>query len=553
MEYGPLPLDRAEGAVLAHGVRLSGRSFKKGRVLSAEDVAALRAAGHDAVVAVRLEPGDVPEDAAAERVARAACGPGARCAAPFTGRCNLYADHGGLALIDRDRVDALNLIDESLTLATVPPFDLVEPGQMLATVKVIPFAAAEPVVAAAVAAAEREGPLVRVAALRAMPVGLVLTRLPDTRESILDKTVATMRDRLGRLGSHIAAERRCDHSAEAVGAAVRDLADAGCRPVLVFGASAIVDRHDVVPAGMVRAGGTIDHFGMPVDPGNLLLLAHRGDVSLVGLPGCARSPKINGLDWILWRLLAGVPIARTDVMRMGAGGLLKEFAGRPQPRSGPRGEDAPPATDGEPTDGDAPRMPRIGAVVLAAGQSRRAGGINKLLAEIDGVPILGRVLDAVAASGAGPVVVVTGHQADRVRAACAGRDVSFAHNPDYADGLSTSLRTGVAALPGGLDGAIVCLGDMPRVSARHIDRLVAAFNPLEGRAICVPTAGGKRGNPVLWAARFFPDMQEIAGDVGARHLIGIHEDVVAEVPVDDDGVLLDLDTPEALRTAGAAI
>jgi molybdenum cofactor cytidylyltransferase len=162
--------------------------------------------------------------------------------------------------------------------------------------------------------------------------------------------------------------------------------------------------------------------------------------------------------------------------------------------------------------------------------------------------MVARVVDAVLASQARPVVVVTGNEAERVRAALTGRAVTFAHNPDYADGLSASLRRGIAAVPENCDGALVCLGDMPRVPARTLDRLIAAFNPAEGRAICVPVREGRRGNPVLWARRFFPEIGQLAGDVGAKHLIGAYPEAVAEVAVDDDGVLIDIDTPQALAS-----
>jgi molybdenum cofactor cytidylyltransferase len=150
------------------------------------------------------------------------------------------------------------------------------------------------------------------------------------------------------------------------------------------------------------------------------------------------------------------------------------------------------------------------------------------------------------ASRARPIIAVLGNQAEAVDAALGKLPVERVHNPEFAGGLSTSLKRGVAALPPDLDGALVCLGDMPLISGRHLDRLIAAFNPLEGRAIIVPIRSGKRGNPVLWSSRFFPDMAELAGDVGAKHLIGEHAELVAEVEMDDDAVLVDIDTPEAL-------
>jgi molybdenum cofactor cytidylyltransferase len=296
----------------------------------------------------------------------------------------------------------------------------------------------------------------------------------------------------------------------------------------------------VLPAGIGRAGGNVEHFGMPVDPGNLLLLAHLGDMPVLGLPGCARSPKLNGFDWVLQRIAAGVPVTRRDIMMMGAGGLLTEIPTRPLPRAS--------ATETEPV---MPRAPRIAALILAAGQSRRMGALNKMIAEVDGKPMVAHALAAVTASQAGPVVVVTGHDPDAVRAALAGHEIRFVHNPHYAEGLSTSLRAGLAALPPDIDGVLVCLGDMPRVTHETLNRLIAAYNPVEGRAICVPTVEGKRGNPVLWDRRFFAEMQDLAGDVGARHLIGAHADQVCEVPMEGNGALLDIDTPEALQALGS--
>ena len=535
MIFGRTPLDDAVGATLVHSVRLPGLAMKKGRVLSADDVAALREAGIGAVVAVRLEDGDVPEDTAATRIAEAACGDNVTRQAAFTGRCNLYADIAGVAVIDRTRVDALNLLDEAVTIATVEPFDIVEAGQMLATVKIIPFAAPAPAVEAAETVARDGAPLVRIAELKPHAVGIVLTQLPGTKDGVLDKTVKVLEARLSTLGSRLKRQDRCAHDAEAVAAAIEAQLDDGCDPVLIFGASAITDRRDEVPAGIVLAGGAVDHFGMPVDPGNLLLMGHHGAVPVVGLPGCARSPKLNGFDWVLMRLLADLPVTRQDIMRMGAGGLLKEIATRPQPRAG----------DPEVV-AVAPRAPKVGALVLAAGQSRRMGAANKLLADIEGEAMVARVVDTVLASQAGPVVVVTGHQPDAVQAALANRDVGFAHNPDFAGGLSTSLGAGLGALPQDLDAVIVVLGDMPRIRPAHIDRLIAGFNPVEGRAICVPTFKGKRGNPVLWGRQFFTEMAQVAGDVGAKHLIGEHADQVAEVAMDDDAIFVDIDTPQAL-------
>ena len=538
MKLGAVPLDQAEGAVLVHGVRAAGLALKKGTVLGPGDVAALRAAGLDAVAAARLDPGDVGEDDAAVRVARAAQGSNLSLGAAFTGRCNLFAEARGLAVVDRARLDGCNLVDEAVTIATIEPYAPVEPGDLVATVKIIPLAVPGAVLDACAANAGGPEPLLRVAAYRPKTAGLVQTRLPGARESLLDKAVEGLGRRLAALGGSLARELRCAHDEAEVAEAVGGLAAAGVDMVLVLGASATVDRRDVVPTAIERAGGAVEHFGMPVDPGNLTLLARLGDIPVLGLPGSARSPRIHGLDWLLRRIMADVHARPEDIMRMGAGGLLKEIVQRPLPRA--KASPRPRAA------AEAQPAPRIAALVLAAGQSRRMGAANKLLGEIGGSSMVARVVAAAAASRADPVIVVTGHQAEAVRAALAGSEVTFVHNPDFAAGLSTSLAAGLGALPDGVDGAVVCLGDMPRVGAALIDRLIDAFDAASGRAICVPTHGGKRGNPVLWARRFFAEMAAIEGDTGARHLIGAHANLVHEVACADDAMLIDVDTPDAL-------
>jgi molybdenum cofactor cytidylyltransferase len=334
-------------------------------------------------------------------------------------------------------------------------------------------------------------------------------------------------------------EERCAHATSELASTIRDVLGHGIDILLIHGASAILDRRDVIPAAIVAAGGRVDHFGMPVDPGNLLLLGHVGERVVLGLPGCARSPRVNGFDWVLERLVAGLPVGSAEIMRMGSGGLLAEIPSRPLPRAE--------ATPAEHRPAAKPAGPRIGALLLAAGQSRRMGGPNKLLAEVDGTPMVAYVARRLLASRARPIIAVLGNQADAVDSALGKLPAERVRNPEFAGGLSTSLKRGIAALPPDLDGTLVCLGDMPMISGRHIDHLIAAFNPLEGRAIIVPTRRGKRGNPVLWSKRFFPEMAELSGDVGAKHLIGEHAELVAEVEMDDDAILIDIDTPEALE------
>ena len=530
MKFGPVPLREAEGGVAVHSIRKPGLVLKKGTVIGKPEIAALAEAGISEIVVARIEPGDVSEDAAAAEIAAAVQGEGVRVDRAFTGRANLFAQEAGVLVVDKDAVDRLNEVDESITFATLPAYKPVVAGEMIATVKIIPFAVPIAQRDAALAVVRARAPLIRVAPYRIRKIGVVSTLLPGLAPKVIDKTLRVTEERLAPAGARIVAERRVPHEQGALAAAIEEVLAAGAELVIVFGASAIADRRDVIPAAVEAVGGRIEHFGMPVDPGNLLLIGSARERPVLGAPGCARSPKENGFDWVLMRLLAGLPVSREAITGMGVGGLLMEIVTRPQPRA-----DVVP-----------PHPKRIAAVVLAAGRSTRMGGPNKLLAEIARRPLVRIVAEEALASRADPVIVVAGHQRAEVEKALAGLRVRIVHNPDFAEGLGTSLRAGIAAVPADSDAAIVCLGDMPRVDATLMNRLIAAFDPDRGALVVVPTFEGKRGNPVLWSRRFFPDLMAIEGDVGARRLIGRYSEAVAEVTVEGKAALIDVDTPEAL-------
>ncbi len=537
MKFGPIRLREALGAIVAHTIGLGQDGvIRKGTRIGIDEVARLDAAGIDEIIGARLEMGDVHEDAAAERIADAVLGAGIVSEPGHTGRCNLFARSAGLLQVDKAGVDRLNRIDPAITFATLPEAAAVEAGRMVATVKIIPFAVNEVVLTAAITAAQNHGRgLIEIAPYRPLRIGLAATRLPGTKPSVLDKTRRVLQARLDPAGAEIAEERRVGHDVEALAGALRGLAGAGHDLIVIFGASAVVDPGDVLPAAIVAAGGRVDHLGMPVDPGNLLIIGELAGVPVIGAPGCARSPKENGFDWVLQRMLAGLDVTAEDIMAMGVGGLLMEIVTRPQPREAAAESGA-----------------NVAAIVLAAGRSRRMGGPNKLIATIDGVPIVRRAVEAALESRATSVTVVTGHRADAVEAALDGLDVAFVHNTDYAEGLSTSLRAGIGALPEDVDAALVLLGDMPMVAPEALDRLIDAFDPEAGAMLVVPTYRGKRGNPILWSRRFFDELTTIHGDTGARHLIGEYADGVVEVEI-GEAVAIDVDTQEALKRVGGEV
>lgn len=331
MRFGPVPLAEAEGAVLAHSLIVAGRKLSKGRVLGRAEVASLAAAGLSAVTVARLDPGDVGEDAAAERLAGALVPDpaAARLAltAPHAGRVNLHALGPGIVELDAGAVHALNRVDPALTLATLAPFTRVTEGMLVGTVKVIAYAVAGRALEEAAGVA-RGAVRVRPVALKS--AGLILTTTGAPNDGRLArKGEAAVAARLDALGMRLEAVVEVPHEA---GAIARALGGIGGDMVLILTSAATSDLHDTAPEGVRAAGGTVARFGMPVDPGNLLFVGTLGPRPVIGLPGCARSVALNGADWVLERLACGLSVSDDDISAMGVGGLLKEIPIRPQPR-----------------------------------------------------------------------------------------------------------------------------------------------------------------------------------------------------------------------------
>ena len=534
MKFGPIAIDEAAGAILAHATNVGERRLRKAHRLSADDVAELKLAGATEVIAAVLDADDLAEDEAATRIARAFVVEGIETKPAATGRVNMYAKAAGVFTVDRALIDAINRVDPSITIATVAEFAAVEAGRMVATVKIIPFAVKAALVETVAAIAEARRAFA-VKAYRPVKVGIVQTVLPGIKDSVLAKTLKVTEARLARSGSHVTAERRTDHREAAVADALKSLAR-DSDMVVMFGASAMSDPDDVIPAAIRLAGGEVVRAGMPVDPGNLIVVGRLGGKPVLGAPGCARSPKENGFDWVLDRLIAGIDITDADIAGLGVGGLLMEIPTRPQPR-----EAAVRA-----------RRLRVDAVVLAAGRSSRMGGPNKLMALFDGYPLVRRTAETALLSRAGEVVVVTGHQEQRVSAALAGLAVRRTHNLDYASGLAGSLIAGIRALAPEADGALIMLGDMPGVAAADLDRLIAAFVTSNGAAIVRATHDGRRGNPVILPRALFPEVMTLEGDTGARHIVESTDNAVVDVEI-GAGAAVDVDTPEAMQLAGGVL
>ncbi len=535
MIFGEFPLAQCEGLLLAHSLRVAGGAMKKGRRLTSADLQVLAAAGHASVYGARLAAADLAEDAAATAVAALLQGEGIVARRAYTGRCNLHATQRGLVTIDAGIIGRINRIDEAVTVATLPPLAAVRAGAVVATVKIIPLAVSADVIARC---AEQAGPgravgLLPYAEKRA---ALIVTEQPGDPAKNYAAAVTSSRRRIEDLGSHLGLVQRCAHQRDAVALALRETLAAGCDLLMIAGATVPKDRADTIPSAIVAAGGEILHFGMPVEPGNMLLLARIGDVPVIILPGCARSRRTNGLDWVLQRMLAGLPMGPGEIMAMGVGGLI---------RSAPEAAEDPDAV--EPAAQRVAPGRRVAALVLAAGSSRRMAGSNKLLQPVGGVPMVRRAANAALAARCAGVVVVTGFAADAVRQGLAGLDLEFVHNAAHESGMASSLRAGLQALPADTDAVVVVLGDMPCIDAGHIDRLVAAFDPQRGN-IVVPMMQGRRGNPILWPREFFAEMRQVQGDIGARELLQRHADRIDSVACEDEAIFADVDTPAALES-----
>ena len=534
MKFGPIPIEAAEGAVLAHATTAGERRFRKAHRLNAEDVSILKSAGILQVVAAVLAPGDLGEDAAAQSIAEAMTFSGIEAKPAATGRVNLHAQTAGIFTVNAEMIDAINAVDPAITIATLAQHAPVEKGGMVATVKIIPFAVAFTLVNA-VTKICAGGEIFAVNAYKPVRVGVIQTVLPGLKPGVLDKTLRVTEARLARSGGRLTAERRTPHEIAPVAEAASSLARDNDM-VVIFGASAMSDFADVVPAAIEMAGGTVIRAGMPVDPGNLLVLGTLGGKRVIGAPGCARSPKENGFDWVLDRLVAGLDVTARDIAGMGVGGLLMEIPTRPQPR-----EPMP-----------AKSKLKVGIVLLAAGRSSRMGGPNKLLALFDGQPLVRRTAERTLDSKASGTIVVTGHQRERVRGALSGLDVTFADNPDFADGLSSSLKAGIAFLPEDIAGAMIVLGDMPGVASDDLDRLIEAFRKAGGNSVVRASHAGKRGNPVLLPRSLFSAIAHLEGDTGARHLVEAEGLDVIDVEI-GEGASVDVDTREALEGAGGVL
>ena len=531
MFFGELPLDQAEGAILAHSYRSAqGRGkIRKGEHLTEPLIAILRADGVTRVTVARLDENDLHENQAALFIAQALAGQNTELGQAITGRVNIHAACDGLLTISEQVINAINCIDESITVATLSPAARVATGQIVATIKIITYAAASSHVDKAVSEAGNSLVVHNFCDAKAC---LIQTKVATTKDSVLDKTRVTSENRLLQRQAVLMSEQRTAHCVSELCVALEHARSQTPDWILIFGASATSDRNDVVPAAVVRSGGSLVHFGMPVDPGNLLLLGNLGSAIVIGMPGCARSSKFNGVDKVLDKLSCRLPVTREWIASLGVGGLLQEIVDRPRPRVVARQQSS------------------VSALLLSAGSSSRYGKANKLLVKWQGEPLIQHVLKTITASEVSDISLVTGHESDAIKKLVEENSgvarVRLLHNHAYSTGMASSLIKGVSALIDS-DAILVCLADMPFVSSTVINELLDAFRKHPDKALYIPTYEARRGNPVLIARQLYDSVLSLNGDTGARVLARQFPDSVMEVPTECAGILHDVDTPADLN------
>ncbi|MEP7189108.1 MAG: molybdopterin-binding protein [Roseiflexaceae bacterium] len=322
-----LPPEQALGHILRHNLadERGRKALSKGHRLTPADLPQLRALGIESLRVAVLEPGDIHEDEAARRLAEAVCGPGVTAQAPAASRVNLLAEADGIVRVNAERLLQINQID-GLTVATLPSNVLVRARKRVATIKIIPFAVPEAALRQAEAIGGLGAGIIALSPLRPHTIGVILVGSTAARERIEHGVAPAIESRVVELGSRILAPRYVPPDEPAVAAAITSLQAAGADMLIIAGETSIMDRDDVTPQGIQLAGGRIEHYGAPVEPGNLLLLGYldrQGDpIAVLGAPGCVRSRDTNIVDLLLPRLLAGESITRQDIVALGHGGLL---------------------------------------------------------------------------------------------------------------------------------------------------------------------------------------------------------------------------------------
>ncbi len=532
MKFGEKPIGACLGDLLVNSVKTSDGKLPKGTSLSKLHIKKLRSMGIERLLVASLQKGDVDENSAAKLLSTAFCKIGFKLSVPATGRVNFIAEHLSISRLDVDKIKKLNEIDEAITFATVMPDQLLTKGQLVATLKIIPYAVSKRSIDKALKLIT-SGELLSCRQIIPRNFSLIQTTFEHTKPSILLATENVTRTRLAQLECSLIDCQVVAHSSEYVSHALMRAREQGAQAFLLCGASAIADRSDILPEALRMAGGEIFHFGLPVDPGNLSMVGEWDGMLVIGMPGCARSPKLNGLDWLLQKSLAGIKLNKSELSRMAVGGLLADIASRPLPR--------------KLVNKNFSKEKNVAGILLAAGSSKRMGTDNKLLLPMNnGMTMISWIAQTYLNSEINKLIVVTGFQEKAVKKALQGIDVEFIYNPHFEKGQASSVSAGIESLTDQYESALIGLGDMPFVTTDLINRLIESHHLLSKPdiRITLPLLDGKRSNPVIWGRAFFEELCNISGEQGGRQIFSDYLSAINGVSWDKRQFVEDIDQPE---------
>ena len=519
------------GVVLAQTYNLPGKIISKGTFVTNEVVGYFKTGNVKTILCAVPEEGDIHEDEAAEAISSAIDKNHIYADKASTGRVNFKSQSLCLVRYDRDFIKELNLVDESIAFSIVEHNQLLAEGDLIATLKIIPFFMQKKYVDRVIKILAKDE-LFKIHSLKKKEVILIQTCFEWQKKSIFTATSNVTKARLEALGCSLKKEKLINHDYDTLRAIIRSSVKNEPEILLVSGATAITDRSDYIPKAILSEGGEIIQYGLAVDPGNLLLIGKVGNTTVIGMPGCARSPKLNGFDWVLQLLMADIPINREELADMGAGGLLMEIASRPLPRALAKTVSK--------------REKKVMGVILAAGNSTRMGNDNKLLKSIGDAPLIRNTAIEMLKSDLDSCSIVLGYQSDKVADVIKDLNVNLILNPLWKEGQASSLRAAINTLDSTYSDLLIMLGDLPGIKSSHINSIIEEHLLTDNRKskITIPSFKGQKGNPVIWGRSFFHDLSNLEGDVGGRALFSEHPAAINILEMDDPWVVEDADTPE---------
>ena len=330
MIFGEIKTESSLNGILASSLVLHENrdiiKVKKGTIINENLINLLLKNNIKLVTCAKLDENDVEENKAVYEISKNILNneqSNLTIKDPRQGRCNIISNINGLLVFDHEQLFLINSVTDEIGVASLKPYSYVKKNQVIASIKAIPFAINKEVLKQIIKASNH---CFKVLPFLKKNVHLIQSRNQNTLEKVLEKTVVTTKKRLLNCGITSILEKKCNHEIKSLSSKIHESIDENADLILVFGASAICDKNDVVPKSLKKNNGKILRLGMPVEPGNLILLGEIKNayktITFIGMPGCARSPKENGVDWILWRILCGLSISNNNINYMGNGGLL---------------------------------------------------------------------------------------------------------------------------------------------------------------------------------------------------------------------------------------